>query len=209
MDVYFEQSVDNPNIDKHSKRTRVLGILRYVCIVAVILIAMFGLMFMPVGKEGNVDGMTILWSIIYLIFSIAPFVATFLLLGRFIARSNLEYDYYLNGSMFRIVKVVNRKKRKKMLETQVSGFESLGAIQSETYDRYASSKEIKKLYAMTDYENEARVYYIYYVSDGVRYLLHFTPNNDMIMALRKSVTRITILDKSFKTYEVEDESVLG
>lgn len=202
MEVYFEQSVDNPNIDKHSKRTRVLMILRYICIAVVVLIFMFG-WFMPIGSE-DAGPMIILWALLYIVLGMIPFILLFIFLGRFIARSNLEFDYVLNGSIFRIVKVVNRKKRKKLLEAPVTGFESLGNIQSEAYDRYASSKDVKKLYAITDYEHEERVYYIYYVLDGARYLLHFTPNNDMIMALRKCVTRITVLDKSFKTYTVEE-----
>ncbi len=203
MEVYFEQSVDNPGIDKHSKRTRVLTILRYVCVAIVLIIFMFG-WFMPIGSEEDAGPMVILWALLYIVLGMAPFILLFIFLGRFIARSSLEFDYVLNGSIFRIVKVVNRKKRKKMLEAPVAGFESLGNIQSEAYDRYASSKDIKKLFAITDYENEERIYYIYYVADGARYLLHFTPNNDMIMALRKCVTRITVLDKSFKTYEVKE-----
>lgn len=200
MDVYFEQSVDNPNIDKHSKRTRVLTILRYICIGAIVLIAMLGWV-MPIGTEETASVATLLWALLYIVLAIIPFILTFIFLGKFIANSSLEYDYLLNGSLFRIVKVINRKKRKKLLEVPVGGFESLGAIESDAYDRFAASKDTKKLYAITDYSREDRIYYIYYIVDGTKYLLHITPNNDMIMALRKSVTRITILDKSFKAHE--------
>lgn len=209
MEVYFEQSVANPNIDKHRKRTQVLTVLRYVCIGVAVVIAMFGWL-MPIGNvEGTNPLLAILWVLLLIVLGMAPFILAFFFLGRIIANGNLEFDYVLSGNLFRVVKVVNRKKRKKLLETQVSGFESLGHINSEAYDRYASTKEIKKLFAVGNYDDEDLLYYIYYVSDGNKYLLHFAPNNDMIMALRKSVTRITVLDKSFKTHEVKDESVLG
>ena len=199
MDIYFEQSLDNPNIDKHKKRTKTCVVIRYVCMAVVIILAMLGLTwFISVKSVGD-----FFMSTLFVILMMAPFILTYIFLGRMIANSNLEFDYLINGSMFRIVKVVNRKKRKKLVELNVSSFESLGHISSEAYDRYAGSKDVKKVFALTDYENEDTIYYIYYTLNGTKYLLHIAPNNDMIMALRKSVARITILDKSFKILNTE------
>lgn len=200
MDLYCEQSVANANIDKHSKRTKTLGILRYVCITIVIILALL-IFVMPIDEKK--PGLSFLMGFIMLLLIMIPFIVTYILLGRMLVNSNLEFDYYLNGSTFRIVKVVNRKKRKKMVEVNTSVFESLGHISAEAYERYAGSKDVKKLFAITDYEDEDSVYYIYYSFNGTKYLLHIAPSNDMVMALRKSVARITILDKSFRVRETD------
>lgn len=194
MDIYFEQSLGNAGIDRHKKRTKVCGIIRYVCLAAIILWSVIALTwFINISSVG-----AFFLSTLFALLILAPFVTTYIFLGRLIANGNLEYDYLLNGSMFRIVKVINRKKRKKLVEIQVSSFESVGHITSEAYDRYAGSREVKKLFAITDYEDEDSIYYIYYTLNGTKYLLHIAPNSEMIMAIRKSVPRITVLDKSFK-----------
>lgn len=201
MDVYFEQSLINENIDKHSKRTRTLTVIRYVCIAAIVLIVLLAItLLLDISSVAS-----FFVSLLLVLLMLSPFVVTHILLGRLIANGNLEFDYLLNGSMFRIVKVINRKKRKKLVELNVSSFESLGHISSEAYDRYAGSRDVKKLFALTDYENEDTVYYIYYTLNGNKYLLHIAPNNEMIMALRKSVGRITVLDKSFKIMTTEND----
>lgn len=193
MDVYFEQSVDNANIDKHRKRTSVLGVVRYIMLI-VGVIPIFLLMFTPIN--------TWVSAVIYIVSMIllaAPFIGGFFAIGVFINKSNVEFDYLINGSMFRIVKVMNRKKRKKLVETSISNFESVGRISSDTYDRYAADRDVKKIFAICDFEDEDQLVYIFYVLDGVKYLLHIQPDEEMIVALRQSVTRIMILDKSLKT----------
>lgn len=201
MDVYFEQSLTNDNIDKHSKRTKTLTVIRYVCIAVIVLIVLLAItLLIDISSVAS-----FFVSLLLVLLMMAPFVLTYILLGRMIANGNLEFDYLLNGSMFRIVKVINRKKRKKLVELNVSSFESLGHISSEAYDRYAGSRDVKKIFALTDYENEDTVYYIYYTLNGTKYLLHIAPNNEMIMALRKSVGRITVLDKSFKIMTTESD----
>lgn len=201
MEVFFEQSVENDSIDKHKVRTTVFTVIRYVSLIIGVIVGIFGIMFTDVGN----GWLTALVSIAFSIFMIVPFILLFIFLGRFISKTSLEFDYVINGDVFRIIKVVNRKKRKLFVNTPVSSFESLGSLNSDAYDRYAGSKEIKKQFALTDYSDENKIYYIYYVKDAVKYLLHIQPDNEMIGSLRKCVTRITVLDKSFKILENPEE----
>lgn len=204
MEVYFEQSLQNPNIDKHVRRTRVLSVIRYVCIAVAFILLMLYFNFLPIDNFKTVGGGVI--TVLFIIVTIAPFVVAFFMIGKLINNTNLEFDYFLSGDTFRVVKVINRKKRKKFIEISVSSFESLGKIESETYDRLVSGKDVKKQYALTDYKDEEKIYYVYYTHEGTKYVLHFQPSNDMIIALRKSVSRIAILDKSFRIM-AEDANV--
>lgn len=197
MDVYFEQNIENPKIDARKKKYKILTIVRYVILVATIVVGY--LMIMNVGMTPIDNG----WTSVAIqgvvgILAIVPFVLSFIFLGKYLNNTNLEFDYVLTGGIFRIIKVINRKKRRKMLEFNLSSIESIGRIQSETYDRYASAKDIKKVFAICNFENEDKIVYIYYGHDGSKQLLHIEPNDDMIMALRRSVSRITVMDKSLK-----------
>ncbi len=194
MDVYAEQSLNNEKIEKNKKKTFILRILRYLCIAAIVVVTILAY-FNFMGTQVS------LWPIVFAIVSailfIAPFVLIYFFLGRFIANSNLEYDYYLNGDLFRIVKVLNRQKRKKMLEIKISSIESVGRANSDSYERFSASKDVKKIIAICDFEKEDDLFYIYCNNEGVKQLIHIHPNEEMRNALRRSINRITIIDKSF------------
>ena len=197
MDVYAEQSISNPGIDKHRKRTKVFVILRYVCIAAVLLL-LFLLFVMPIQSEGNI-WLQFLYNFLLCLFLAVPFVLLFIFLGKYINRTNVEFDYYLNGDLFRIVQVINRKKRKKLVEVGLSTFQSVGRVTADAYERYASFKGIKNIIAFCEAEDENDIIYIYYVVDGVSYLLHIQPDEVMLMSLRRGIPRMTVLDKSLNT----------
>lgn len=194
MDVYAEQSISNEGIDKHRKRTKILTVVRYVCIAAVIFL-FFLFWLLPAQSEGNV-ALQFLMNFLFCLFMAVPFVFAFIFIGRFINRTNVEFDYYLNGDLFRIVKVVNRKKRKKFVEIGLSTFESVGRVTSDAYERYASFKGIKNEIAFCEVEDENEIVYIYYVLEGVPHLLHIQPDEVMLMSIRRGIPRITVLDKS-------------
>ena len=109
MEIFYEQNVANPNIDKHKKRTVVLSVLRIV-LLAIGIIA--GLFLLGFGVQIGKGALTTVIQLGMVVLSVAPFVLTYILLGRFLRNSNTEYDYILNGDVLRIVSVVRRTKRK-------------------------------------------------------------------------------------------------
>ena len=191
MEVIFEQNVSNPNIDKHRKRTKFLSVLRYILLAIGILAAFILLML------GQVKSWTdVLIVFVFALLSLAPGVASFILLGMYLNRTNSEYDYSLHGSVLRIVRITRRTKRKLMSTIYLDAVDSIGKINSESYNRFSSSKELKKQYAICDYEDEDKLIYIKYRSEGEDFLLHFEPNDEMIKSLRLSLPRMSIMDKS-------------
>ena len=192
MDIFFEQNVDNPRIEKHKKRTAILSVVRKILLAIGVIIMFFIIMFM-------VDFSTALGAAIGLaigVFSGAPFILAFIFMGKMLRNSNTEYDYILNGGTLRVVKVVLRNKRKLMCTVRMSAVESMGRVTCDAYDRYAASKNAKKQYALCDYEDESRIVYLSYRDDGENFLLHIEPNDEMLSALRRSLPRIGIIDKS-------------
>lgn len=193
MELFCEQNLENTRIDAHKKRTAVMSVVRKIMLVLGIAIILFIVLFMvnpTLGAFNTVVGIAIG------ILSGVPFIISYLLLGRFLRNSNTEYDYILNGSTLRIVRVVLRNKRKLMCAVQISSIESMGRITCEAYDRLAGSKTIKKQYAICNVEDENNIVYVSYRHDGENYLLHIEPNEEMLAALRRSLPRIGIMDKS-------------
>lgn len=192
MDIFYEQNVANPNIDKHRKRSSVLSVVRTVLLV--IGIALGYLLFSFAVNFSSV--MSAVIGIVIVIISISPFVVSFILLGKFLRNTNAEYDYILNGDILRIVKVIRRTKRKLMATVQMSMVESVGKVTCEAYDRYAAAKDIKKQFAVCNYDDEESIVYVRYRNEGEDYLLHLEPDEEMINSIRRSLPRIGIMDKS-------------
>ncbi|MDE7395336.1 MAG: hypothetical protein K2M95_04380 [Clostridiales bacterium] len=191
MDYYYEQNVDNPNIDKHLKRTKTLSVLRYMVLAIGII---FAYLFFFWGTKAKLSA--ILFSLFFVALEMTPVLLVFFLIGKYLKQTNSEYDYLLNGSILRIVRVIRRNKRKLFLTIRLDSVESIGKINSETYERYAASREIKKQYAVCDYDDEDALVYMYYHGENGNCLLHFEPDEEMILTLRKSLPRFSIMDKS-------------
>lgn len=191
MDYYYEQNVENPNIDKHKKRTKVLSVLRYTFLALGIIFAYFVFFWGTTAKLS-----AILFSLLFIALELTPVLVVFFLIGKYIKRTNSEYDYLLNGNFLRIVRVICRRKRKLFLTIRLDSVESIGKIESETYARYDASKEIKRQYAVCNYDNEDAIVYMYYHGEDSNCLLHFEPDEEMILTLRKSLPRFSIMDKS-------------
>ena len=196
MDVYAEQSVSNNSITKRRTRTKILTVIRYICIAAAIFLMFFVLFWwMPISSSGNV-GLQFLINFLFCLLMALPFGAAFILIGKYINSTNLEFDYYLNGDLFRVVKVINRKKRKKFVEISLSAVESIGRVTSDAYDRYVVDKGIKNEIAFCEVDDESDIIYVFYVIEGVKHLLHIQPDEVMLMSLRRGIPRISVLDKS-------------
>lgn len=196
MEYYCEQNVSNPNIDKHNTRTKVLNVLRKVLlgigIVLFILYVWIGIGELPVSSGAG----TILINAVFAIMLLAPFVLAYILIGRRLRTTNSEYDYVLNGGKLKIIRVILRNKRKLMATIQMDCIESIGKITSEAYERFYATKNVKKQYAICNYDDEDEVIYVRYRAEGEDYLLHIEPNEEMLTALKRSLPRLSIVDKS-------------
>ena len=190
MEIFYEQNVSDPKIDKHRKRTTVLSVLRKVFLALAIILGFIGVFTLQ-----RSTALGIVFQIVFVVLIVAPLALAFWLLGRFIRNTNSEYDYILHGNIFRIVKVIRRSRRKLMATIPIDHIESIGKIDSESYERYAATKSVKKQFAVCNYEEEDKIVYIRYRNEGEDFLLHIEPDEEMIVSLRRSLPRISIMDK--------------
>ena len=82
------------------------------------------------------------------------------------------YDYIFVTGDVRIVKVVNTKKRKKVLLFDSKDVYGIGRFESETFEKYKKAPGVKIIYAPTNkFVADKPKYYIGVTVDGVKYLL--------------------------------------
>ena len=191
MEQFAEHSVPNSNYDTKAKK---LAILRMVKLV---FLGLFVMALMVVAFASLIsEPLAALITFLIGIFTISPLLITALLIRRYIANATMEFDYFVIDGKFRIVKVIGRKKRKMFSEVSFSSFQSVGKLSSEAYDRYAGSKDVKKQIAVCNVDDEEKIYYGYYIKDGGKFLLHFEPSIEFMIAFKRSLPRMSIMDKS-------------
>ncbi len=99
---------------------------------------------------------------------VATVVFLFLIKGKFYNC----YDYIFVTGDVRIIKVVNTKRRKKVVVFDCKNVYGVGRYESETYEKIKNSPDVKVLFVPTNkYVIEKPKYYIATVVDGVKYLL--------------------------------------
>ena len=82
------------------------------------------------------------------------------------------YDYIFVTGDIRIIKVVNTKKRKKMLIMDSKNVFQVGKFESDTYEKHAKAPGAKVVFAPNNkYEADKPKYYIAGVVEGVKYVL--------------------------------------
>lgn len=121
MELFYEQTVTNNNIDERTKRTKSLTIAKTMCFV-------FGL-FILVSCALYLN---LFW--IFILAAIPFFVASFIL-SRINKRNNTEYDYVLDDEYLKISEVYFRQTRKLKHTIRLRAVESVGVFDSEGYKK--------------------------------------------------------------------------
>lgn len=93
-----------------------------------------------------------------------------------------EYEYSLTNGEMDFAKVMGNTRRKHLLSIHVKNAEQGGPVDSDAYRRIASGPNVKK----TDFtlNTDTRHYYLYYLRDGVRNIIHFEPSEKMVALIR-------------------------
>lgn len=195
MEIFFEKNIVNMGIDKHKKRNIVFNALRIAGIVLLILEILFIFTFQPfpTDKGAGVLIFSIVVSLGILLFPIMMI----LIFTRLLNNLNAEFDYFIMGNTFRIVRVINRKKRKKFLEIPISAVSNVGLIESDNFDRYNMDKTVKKVNAFCN--DDSDLGYFFCSADGEKKLLILEFDLEFLTNLRKA-TQPMIFDDTVKAY---------
>ena len=198
MEIFFEKNVVNENIDKHKKRNVVFNVIRILSIVILVIEIYFILSFQGIPVDQG--ALAVVLSIFSSVIMILPPITSIVLFSLLLSRFNAEYDYYIAGDVFRVMQVLNRKKRKKFLEASMSAISEIGTLESENFERYNIDKSIKKMNAFCN--DDSLLGYIYFSLDGEKKLLILELDDEFLFALRKALP-MSVLDNSVKKIILE------
>jgi len=174
MGVYLEQSVINKGAEKRGWLTWVTRITVILCALFIFLFAL--LVFVNPWPE----------AVFFLIMCLPP-IGVIILTVRYKNNVNMEYDYFLIDNLLRVVKVVNRRKRKKFLEIKLESITAFGKISDE---KHAASERAPgvKIKSAAPNPDDGNIYFAAYKSDRP-YLLYFEPDEAFLAALKKALPR--------------------
>lgn len=200
MEICYEKNIINESIDKHKKRNTIFNVIRIVAIGLLVFEVYFFITWQPIPVDKG--ALAVVLSIFASLILISFPVCILMVFTRLMKRLNAEYDYYILGDIFRIVRVENRKKRKKMLETPLSAISSIGLVESETYDKLYADKSIKKVHAFCN--DDALLGYFMLSDEGEKKLVTMEFDNEFIANLKKAVS-LSTFDNSIKLLKTKAE----
>ena len=186
MELFYEQTVTNNNIDERTKRTKTLTIAKTMCFV-------FGL-FILVSCALYLN---FFW--IFILAAIPFFVASFIL-SRINKRNNTEYDYVLDDEYLKISEVYFRQTRKLKHSIRLRAVESVGVFDSEGYKK-VERLATKKVLALVNYDDEKSILYMLYSTDKGKKIIFLEPDRGFMISLRRVVSAVNVFDKSISELE--------
>ena len=93
---------------------------------------------------------------------------------------NLEYEYSMVNHEIDIDKIMNQKRRKRLITLNVKKMEAFGKKgRGADYDKYISDSSVKKIYACAD-KTADNVFYAVYFNEGTKYILIFSPKQEIV-----------------------------
>lgn len=193
VETYFEQSNSCENPDANKGKKIFFKVLYYSFIVLGIVL-LFIIFAFPMFPENMPWYQVLIGILFWLLMPASLFLGAFFV-KRIINNLNPVFDYVLNGREFYIMRIFNGSKRKKFLHINVSQINSIGKISVESYSRYDADPNIKKVYALTNPQNEDKIYYMFYNDSPKKMLLLFEPNEECIMNIRRTIGRDIISRK--------------
>ena len=181
MEYYYEQYV----VSDEKKRNQKKKILLIVVMIVFILMSAFSFIsiwFAGIGIE------LAIWIVMFLLS-----LASVFFIRRFRNRLDVDFDYILKDERLIVVRVFNRKTRKKYVDVEVKAISALGRVSGGNADRYMSMPQTKKLYANLS-QDEDKVFYAFFASGTDRNLLFWEPDEQMLICFRRIIGR-DIVDK--------------
>ncbi|NLC16332.1 MAG: hypothetical protein GX756_00405, partial [Clostridiales bacterium] len=177
-------SCENPNVNKGKKIF--FKTLYYLFIVLGIFLVLMTA-YLPLPE--NATWYQVLIDVLFwLLIPTSLFLSAFFI-KKILNNINPVFDYVLNGREFYILRIYDNAKRKQFLHINVSQMSAIGKISLDSYARYAADPNIKKLYALTNPQNEDNIYYMFFNDGTKKALLHFEPNQECLMNIRRTIGR--------------------
>ena len=93
-------------------------------------------------------------------------------------RMRTEYEYTFTNGSLDFAMVFNNKKRKSLGSLNVAKVDAFGKVQSGSFRRHTSSKDVKHLRWFLNRESE--LYYLAFAKEGKKSVIIFEPSEEMV-----------------------------
>ncbi len=192
MEQYYEQNIVNHNIEERAKKTKALTIAKMACIAIAVFVLSASMLFIRDDYFVQMLGVLALIDI--------PFVCAAIIIGHINKRNNVEYDYVIDDESLKISEIYYRQRRKLKYTVRLRTIESVGMFDSDGYRKSEMSARKKHL-AIVNYDDEKSIIYILYNTDKGKQLIFVEPDRGFLIALRRTVSAISVFDKSMSDFE--------
>ena len=164
--IEFYEQIVSKNFGKNKKIAFFLTIFGFVLLVVGLFVFVAGVTMQNVG-------------LIAIIGAIMLAVGFFIWLRKDYVNCEYEYDF-IQGDM-EIARILNNSKRTVLLKFNISDVSVIGVTTQKNYNRYVSMPSYKKIYASLSKKPSNELYFL--VVNNT--LLHFSPNSDLLSAIKK------------------------
>lgn len=159
-DVFYEMSVNNPTTNS----TVIYIIYMALCVICGII----SFLILLFGGIANIPLMIV--AIIS-----ALLCALFYTLAQ---TARVEYDYTFTNGTLDLAKIMNEKKRKKIVSIDVTQLLEMRPITDNGFQRYFNDKNIKKVNIFLN--RGEHLYYMVFVKDNNKIVIVFEPNEQLV-----------------------------
>ncbi len=162
MDRFLEEIV-------RKNRRGMDEVLYYACWVLMLVCAVLGFMCLQM----------VLYA-----FSLGTVIPTVLFLGIAVYcwfthdKLRTEYEYTFTNGSLDFAMVFNNKKRKSLGSLNVAKVDAFGRVQSGSFRRHTSGKDVKHLRWFLNRESE--LYYLAFSKEGKKSVIVFEPSEEMV-----------------------------
>ena len=188
IETYFEQcnTCENPNANK-GKKIFFKALYLFLTTLGITLIIV--VIALPIFPEDFTGVQVLIGVLLWLLMPISLFAGAYFV-KKALNNINPAFDYVLSGREFHILRITdNNSKRKTFLQINVSQMSAIGKLSSESYKRSAADPRVKKIFALTNPQNVENIFYLFYNNGAQKILLHFEPNQECIMNIRRTLGR--------------------
>ncbi len=176
MDNFLEEVASRRNRGAES----VMFALANVMMVVFGIMAMWYLMALQFAIG---EGAGLVEILISVVFPLALFAGSAVLLYFRRDRIRTEYEYTFTNGQMDFAQVFNNKKRKSLGTMNIKNVEALGLVNSGSFNRYISMPGVKKSNWFIN--RDAQLFYFYFSKDSVKRIIIIEVSDDMLTLIKR------------------------
>ena len=127
-------------------------------------------------------------QVLMMAFDVVTLISTLLFIGMAVYlwlihdKFRTEYEYTFTNGSLDFAMVFNNKKRKSLGSLNVAKVDAFGKVQSGSFRRHSSGKDVKHLRWFLN--REAELYYVAFSKEGKKSIIIFEPSEQMVSYIK-------------------------